>query len=143
VPEVALLPVQPPEAVQEVASVDDHVRFAAAPEAIDVLSADSVSVGGVAEAPCIVTVALRETAPLEPVHESEKLVADVSAEVTYVPLVACDPDQPPLAVQELTLVAVQLSWAVEPEATCEGVAEIERVAVLPGSCPLGTIAQFG
>ena len=46
VPLIAFVPLQPPEAAQEVVSVDDHVRVAAAPEARVVGVAVSVTLGG-------------------------------------------------------------------------------------------------
>ena len=69
VPEVALAPDQPPEAVQEVAFVEDQVRVEDAPFATDVgfAARDTVGGGGV---PGTVTVA--EALPLPPDPEQVK-----------------------------------------------------------------------
>jgi hypothetical protein len=45
VPEVALLPLHAPDAVQEVALVDDHVRVALPPDVTEVGEAEMTTVG--------------------------------------------------------------------------------------------------
>lgn len=65
-PEVAFAPVQPPEAVHDVALVLAHVSVALPPDRTDVGLAVSVSVG--AGLALTVTCALREMLPPAPVH---------------------------------------------------------------------------
>ena len=66
-PEVALVPVQPPEAVQDVALVDDHVSIELLPAFTAVGFAASVTVGA-GGAPATVTVTLCCAVPPPPVH---------------------------------------------------------------------------
>src|SRR5687767_14333191 len=61
-PDTALVPDQPPEAVQEFALLADHVRVLEKPAVTDVGSADSVTVGG----PVTMTVALAVPEPPPP-----------------------------------------------------------------------------
>lgn len=65
-PEVAFVPVQPPEAVHDVALALDHVSIELPPGMTVVGLALSVSVG--AAVALTVTCALREMLPPEPVH---------------------------------------------------------------------------
>ena len=69
-PEVARVPLQAPVAVQEVASVDDQLRLAAAPLATLVGLALRLTVGG-DEAEPTVTVAEAEALPAAPLQLSE------------------------------------------------------------------------
>lgn len=65
VPLVALLPVQPPLAVQEVALVEDQVRVALWPETMLVGEAEKETVGAAA---LTLTVTLRVVVPPAPVQ---------------------------------------------------------------------------
>lgn len=67
VPESALVPLQLPDAVQLVASVDDHVRIALPPLVTDVVSAERVTVG-VAGTVTTTVVDCGAVVPPEPVH---------------------------------------------------------------------------
>ena len=67
VPLVAFVPVQPPEAVHEVALVEDQVSVAFCPDTIVDGAADKVTVGTVG-ALTTVTVLLPEAEPPAPVH---------------------------------------------------------------------------
>ena len=78
VPLVATAPVQPPEAVQEVALVETQVRVEPAPLATLVGLALSVTLGGVAET---VTVADCDAEPPVPVQVRVNFVVAVRAEV--------------------------------------------------------------
>jgi hypothetical protein len=79
VPEVALLPLQAPEAVQEVALVEDQLRVELEPEDIEVGLAVRESVGGVgppvepgnggAVVLCAKEVLLKLFTPVSPPHE--------------------------------------------------------------------------
>jgi hypothetical protein len=72
-PEVALPPDQPPEAVQEVASVEDQVSVDDPPLVIDVgfAASDTVGTGGGGGVPDTVTVADALALPPEPVQARE------------------------------------------------------------------------
>jgi len=108
VPDVARLPVQVPDAVQDVAFVLVHVSFAAPPYASVAESTLSCTVGaggGGAEA---TTVAVFEslTVPPVPVQLRVKVVFAESALLIMLPLIDCPPDQPPDALHELAFVLV-------------------------------------
>ena len=117
-PLVALVPVQPPLAVQVVAFVDDHVRLVDEPVVTEVGFAVSVTVGNTGAV--TVTDALADPEPPLPEHVSVKLVLAVSAAEFSVPLVAFAPVQPPEAVQDVALVLLQVSADIEPETTLVG-----------------------
>jgi len=72
-PLVALVPDQAPDAVQEVAFVEDHVSAEDAPLATDVglAASDTVGLGGGGGMPDTVTVAEALALPPEPVQVSE------------------------------------------------------------------------
>ena len=105
---MALLPLQPPEAVQPVALVELQLSEAAEPAMTDVGLAESDTVGGAGGVPTD-TVAVWLTLPPAPEHASVKLVVALSAPVVCVPLVALLPLQPPDAVQLVALVELQVS----------------------------------
>jgi len=123
-PDVALVPLQPPDAVQALALVDDQLKLAAPPLVTDVglAASDSVGAGGGGGVLVTVTVTDWVTLPPAPVQVSEKLPVAVSAAVVWLPLVALVPDQAPDAVQPLALADDQLSVAVAPLATDVGLA---------------------
>jgi hypothetical protein len=78
-PAVATEPVQPPEAVQAVALVDDQVKVELPPLATLVGLALKETLG--AEAAETVTVAVCEAVPPAPLHESVYLVVAVNGKV--------------------------------------------------------------
>ena len=126
-PLVALVPLQPPEAVHEVALVELHVSMEAPPMAMDVGFAVSVTV---ATAPDNVTVAVAIVlAPPAPLQTNEYDVVAVSAPVLSVPLVALVPLQPPEAVHEVALVELHVSIDAAPLATEVGDALMDAVGV--------------
>lgn len=112
-------PLQPPEALQEVAFVEDQVRVELLPLAtvLGFALSDTVGTGCVTE-----TVADCEALPPVPVQVSVKVVLAFSVPVDCVPLTARLPLQPPLAVQEVALVADQLSVDALPEVIDDGLA---------------------
>jgi hypothetical protein len=112
VPLVANVPVQPPDAVQAVASVELQVSVAAPPLVMLVVETASAAVGVLAGATSTVT-DLVSVVPPDPVHSSEYVVFWVSKPVLCVPLVATAPDQPPEAVHAVAFVELQLN-VVEP-----------------------------
>jgi len=118
-PLVALLPDQPPEAVQVVALVEDQVNVELPPLAtlVGLALKETVGAGAVTE-----TVADCDAEPPAPLHVRVNVVAVVSAGVVWVPLVPSAPLQPPDAVQEVALVETQVKVEVAPLATVLGLA---------------------
>ncbi len=119
-PLIACAPVQPPDAVHDVAFVLDQVSVELLPVVIDVGLALRVTVGS---AEVTVTVALAGVAvvPPGPVHASAYVVVAVG-ETKSVPLIACAPVQPPEAVQVVALVLDQLSVELLPAVIDAGLA---------------------
>jgi hypothetical protein len=112
--EVALLPLHRPEAVHDVALAETQVSVVLPPCVSVVGLALKVSVGAGVGAGVTVMLALRCTLPPGPVQESTKLVESASGPTVSVLDVERLPLQPPLAVQDVASVAVQLSWLVPP-----------------------------
>ena len=115
VPLVVLVPLQPPEAVQEVVFVLDQVSVAEPLEATEEGETVrvTVGVGGVT-----VTVTLDEGfAPLAPVQVSVNVVVVVSAVTDWLPDAPLVPDQPPEAEQEVVFVDIQSSVTGPPKLT--------------------------
>jgi hypothetical protein len=114
-PEAAFAPLQPPEAVQLVAFVDDQERVELEPAATVVGLALRSTVGaGVAW--LTVTVALRLLVPPTPLSQVRVyVVVAASGPTLWLPEVAFAPLQPPDAVHESASVVVQVSvddpWA--------------------------------
>jgi hypothetical protein len=110
VPVSASLPLQPPEAVHEVAFVLDQASVEAPPAVMLVGVAVSVTLGAAA-----VTVTRVEAGVLPPGPEQVKVyVVVVVGDSSAVPLVACVPVQPPDAVQLVALVLDQVSVELAP-----------------------------
>ncbi len=122
-PLVVLAPLQPPEAVQLVALVELQVSVDVPPLATLVGFALKVTVG----TGTTVTVTLWLTVPPVPLQLSEKPVVAASAPVDCDPLVALLPVQPPLAVQLVALVELQVSVEAAPTARLVGLALKARV----------------
>jgi hypothetical protein len=118
-PLVALLPDQPPEAVQAVALVEDQAKVELPPLAtlVGLAVSETVGVGAVTE-----TVADCDAEPPVPLQVNVNVVAVVSAGVVWVPLVPSAPLQPPDAVQAVALVETQIRVDVPPLATVLGLA---------------------
>jgi hypothetical protein len=123
-PEVALAPDQPPEAVQEVAFVEDQVRVEDAPFATDVgfAASDTVGTGG-----DTVTVADALPVPPGPVQERLNALVLVNAPVDWLPEVTLALDHAPEAEQEVALVEDQVSVDDPPLATDVGFAARDTV----------------
>ena len=113
-------PVQPPEAVQAVALVEDQLSVVLPPLAILVEAALSDTVGAAA---ATVTVADCEAVPPVPVQVTMNWVVALNAGVLVEPLTGSEPLQPPEAVQEVALVEVQVNVELLPLATVLGLAE--------------------
>jgi hypothetical protein len=105
-PEVALAPDQPSEAVQDVAFVEDHVSVVEPPLVTDLgfAASDTVSGGGPTD-----TVAVALCVPPDPVHERLKVLLLVSAPELSLPEVGLAPDQLPEALQNAASVEDQVS----------------------------------
>jgi hypothetical protein len=126
---VAFVPLQPPDAVHDVAFVELHVSVEAPPLATDVGFAVSVTVA----AGTTVTVAVATLlVPPAPVQISEYDVVAVIAPVLCVPLIDLAPLQPPEAVHDVALVELHVSVEVPPLATEVGFADSVTVAI-PGT----------
>jgi hypothetical protein len=128
-PEVALGPDQPPEAVQDVAFVEDQVSVEDAPLAtvVGFTASDTVGGGGGGGVPCTVTVVDAVAVPPDPVQERLNVVDVVRPAMDCVPDAGAVPDQPPVAVQEAASVEDQVSVEVPPLATDVGFAESDTV----------------
>jgi hypothetical protein len=129
VPLMVLAPLQPPEAVHDVALVELHVNVDAAPLATEVGFAVNVTVG----AGTTVTVAVATLlVPPAPVQVSEKDVVAARAPVLCVPLIDLAPLQPPEAVHEVAFVEFHVSVEALPLAREAGFAASVTVGV-PGT----------
>jgi hypothetical protein len=123
-PEIALLPDQAPDAVQELASVDDQVSVDDPPLTTEAGFAVSDTVGarGVT-----VTVADAFAVPPNPVQAMANVPELVSAPLGWLPEVALLPDHAPEAVQEVALLDDQVSVEDPPLATDAGFAASDTV----------------
>jgi hypothetical protein len=126
VPLAAFVPLQPTEAVHEVALVELQVNVAVPPLATLVGLADSAAVGTTLAATVTVAVA-SALVPPGPVHFNAYVVLAVRAPVLAVPLAAFVPLQPPEAVHEVALVELQVNVDVPPLATLVGLADSAAV----------------
>jgi hypothetical protein len=118
-PLVASLPLHPPEAVQDVALVDDQDSVELPPLAM-VLGLALKLTAGAGEV--TVTVADCAALPPAPVQVRVYVVFALSAPVECEPLVGWLPDQPPDAVQEVAFVVDQLKVELLPLTTELGLA---------------------
>jgi hypothetical protein len=132
-PPAASAPLQPPEAVQEVALDELHVSVETPPTATTGRFATNVAVG------TTLTVTVdTELAPPAPVHVKEYELGNVRAPVFRVPLVGWGPLQLPEAAQEVALVEVHVSVEAPPLVTEVGAAIRDALAgksVLEGLAP--------
>jgi hypothetical protein len=117
VPLVALAPLQPPEAVQDVALVELHVSVEVPPLAMTEGFATKVAVGTI-----LTRTVDTPLVPPVPVQVKEYELGIVIAPVLCVPLVALLPVQPPEAVQEVAFVELHVSVEVPPLAIKVGFA---------------------
>jgi hypothetical protein len=137
-PLVARVPVQPPDAVQLVALVDDHVSFDVPPEDTDAGAAVSVTAGGVVAGADVTVMVLGAVfEPPNPVHVSLNVDVAVNALVVALPESAFEPDQPPDAEQLVALVDDHVSFDVPPEETDVGDAD----SVTVGAGPTVTVRE--
>ncbi|HKW84378.1 MAG TPA: hypothetical protein VJN68_11565 [Burkholderiaceae bacterium] len=125
-PDVDFEPLQLPEALHDVALVDDHVSVLLPPLVMLVGDAENETVGAAA---AIETVALACAVPPDPVQLNVKVRETVRAPVLWLPDVAFDPLQPPDAVHDVALVDDQLSVLLPPLTTDVGEAAMDTVGV--------------
>jgi len=123
-PLTALVPDQPPEAVQEVALADDQVSVAVPPLVIALGPTLKLTVGRGA---LTETVADWAALPPGPVQVNAYVALVMSAPVDCEPLTALLPDQPPEAVQEVALTDDQVSVELLAEVMVLGLALILTV----------------
>jgi hypothetical protein len=123
-PEIALLPVQVPEARQEAALVDDQVRVEDPPLAIDVGLAvsETVGAGGIT-----VTVADALAVPPSPVHARVNVLVIVSTPLDWLPEIALLPVHAPEATQDVASVEDQARVETPPLAIDVGLAVNDTV----------------
>jgi len=121
VPLADFVPLQPPEAVQDVAFVELQVSVEVPPLAMVVGFAVSVAVG-TGLAVTVTVAAAGALVPPAPEHVKEYAVVAVRAPVVFVPLAAIVPLQPPEAVHDVALVELQVSVEVPPLAIGVGLA---------------------
>ena len=134
-PDVAFAPAhpfKPSEAVQALAFADDQLSVAVPPVVTVIGVAEIVTVG----AGTTVTVLVADAVPPPPVQLSEKSAVIAILLIDSVPLVALLPVQPPLAVQPLASVELQMRELCEPLAIDVG--DALRLTVGAG----GFIAAF-
>lgn len=117
VPVVGSGPLQPPEAVQDAALLELHVRVEALPATMvcGLGVKLTVGAGGVT-----VTVAVALPLPPEPLQVRVKVVVAASWPVEALPLICSTPLQPPEAVQLVALLLVQLRVEELPAMTLCG-----------------------
>jgi hypothetical protein len=126
VPLEANVPLQPPEAVQDVALVELQVSMEVPP--LGTLVGFAVKVAAGTGLAVTETVAAAAVVPSVPVQVSEYVVSVVKAPVLSVPLVAFAPaNVPPVAVQDVALVELQVNVALPPLLTVVGEAVIDAV----------------
>lgn len=127
-PDIPRLPLQPPDAVHEVALVDVHVSIAVSLTAtlVGLAVNDTVGAGGGGggggEAE-IFTVTERPTVPPAPVQSRSKVEVAVSCADCCDPDVALLPAHAPEAAQAVAFWLLQVSVVRAPEATVVGFAE--------------------
>jgi hypothetical protein len=125
-PLIALVPVQAPEALHEVALVAVQLNVEALPLATVLGLAVKLTVGAGAETE---TVALWVALPPAPVQVIAKVLSAVSAPLDWEPLVALLPDQPPDAVQAVALTDDHVKIELAPLATVLGLAAMPTLTV--------------
>jgi len=126
VPLAANVPLQPPEAIQDVALVELQVSVEDPPLGMLVGFAVNVAVGtGLAVTVTVAAAAV--LVPPEPIQVSEYVVSVVKAPVLWLPLVAIAPVQPPEALQDVASVELQVNIAASPRLTVIGDAVIDAV----------------
>ena len=138
VPLVASLPLHAPDAVQEVALVEDQVSVALPPDRIALGPTLRLTVGAGVFCGETVTVTDCAALPPAPVQVSVNVEFAVSVPLEAEPLVALPPLHAPDAVQEVALVEDQVSVAALPLTTVLGFADSDTVGA---GCVTDTVAD--
>jgi hypothetical protein len=136
VPLVFSAPPQPPEAVHEVALVEDQVKVEVPPLPTEIGFALKVIVGNPARTD---TTADCDAELLAPTQEMPKVVVALRAAVKKVPLAFSAPLQPPDAMQDVAFVEDQLRVVALPLATVVGLAL--NVTAGPGDAPESLVPE--
>ena len=136
-PLVACAPLQPPDAVHEVASIALQFRVAALPVVTLCGFALSVTTGAGVVPVVTVTDVVALLMPPAPAHDSVKLAVAVRAPVDLLPFVATVPLQAPEAVHDVAFVEVQLMVEAAPDVIVGGEApsDIVGAAVVADPAP--------
>ncbi|MBT8116650.1 MAG: hypothetical protein KJO66_02365, partial [Gammaproteobacteria bacterium] len=121
-PDVPLLPDQPPLATHDVASLELQLSVLVPPDSTVSGFAPSVTVGAGAGALVTSTVTVSLAVPPAPEQLSVKLLLAVSGPTDWLPEGFFLPDQPPLATHVVASLELQLSVLVPPESTVSGFA---------------------
>jgi hypothetical protein len=133
-PEVALVPLQPPLAEQLDAFVLDHETDVLPLYAGAIGFAESVTVGaGGGGAALTVTAADAVALPPLPVHVRLYVALALSGPTDSVPLVLREPLHPPDAAQDDAFVLDQVSDALAPESICVGLAVSDTAGAAAGA----------
>jgi len=129
-PEVERAPDQAPDAVQDVALVEDQVRVDDPPLATDVgfAETDTVGTGGGRGVPVTLTCVEALLLPFGPLQVREKLLLLLSGPVDWLPEVPLVPDHAPVAEHDVALVELHVNIEAAPFATDVGLAPRETVA---------------
>jgi hypothetical protein len=117
---MVLLPVQPPDAVQDVALLEVQLSVALPPEVTEVGLAVSDTLGAVGVLDVTLTVTDLLTDPPAPVHVSVYVLVEVKLESVCEPAVALLPLQPPDAVQDVALLDDHVRTELPPDETDVG-----------------------
>jgi len=135
VPEGPFAPDQSPDALQDVALVDDHVSAEESPPGMDggVAVSDTVGAGST------VTVADALALPPAPVHVIENALLATIAPLAWLPELPSVPDHAPEALHVVAFVDVQLSVDTPPLGTEGGSARSETVGAGGGGGSAFTI----
>ena len=120
-PAVVFAPDQAPDAVQDVASVDDHVSVAALPfnTLVGLATSETVAAGGGGMSATTTVTSLVEIPPAPAQLKLNVLVA-VNGPVDWLPAVVFAPDHAPDAVQDVAFVDDHVSSAAAPFAMFVG-----------------------
>ena len=135
-PAVAFVPDHPPDAVHEVAPVEDQVSVTDEPVTTVVALEVNVTVGAPVE-DATETETVRLTEPPAPEQVNVYEAAASKGPVASDPDVAMEPDQPPEAVHEAASVVDQVSVTDEPVTTDAALEVNVRVGARPDESCVG------
>ena len=134
---MAFVPVHPPEAVHEVALLEDQVRVELPPEVMLVGLAAKLTVGAALVAATVTKALAGEDVPLAPLQVSVYVVV-LAGDIETVPLVGFVPVHPPEAVHEVALLEDQVRVELPPKVMLVAPADKLTVGV-PLLAPVGSM----